>query len=401
MRSNLSLVFSGSLILFSSAVLGNSLQQSTNNFEFSFVEGNLLNLNLGVEYGYIDNFLFQNSNESDTQYQKAAANIFLQTLTDKQLLQLSLDGESYFFDDFSDDNHSDLGVRGKYFYKLNDSHTLFSSVSYRKLFEYRGTGFTKGKPLSADKGDKYDDVLYNLGYRYGRFDSVSKVSVLVGGTDLEYKTRESDTRILDTSSKFAHLSIDYLLSGKTYISLATEFESVEYDNAYGQDRDQVAILAGIKWEASNLSQLTALLGYESLSFDESLLDDKDEFKWRISYDWSPVEYLKFSFKSGREDAQSTSTATNYVLKDTYTIAATYAYSLFTTLSLTAGYFEEKTNFIERTENEEYLSINGQYKYKFNHWLDVYAKAMFETRDSDVLVNEFDKSTIAVGINGTF
>lgn len=401
MRSNSSIIFSISIALLSASALSNTLQKSSNDFDFSFTEGNHLNFNLGAEYGHTDNFLNQESDESDTSYQKLSLNSFMQAHTDHQLIQLSGNVNTYFFDEFSEDDHSDIDLRGKYFYKFGGDHTLFGSGSYTKLYEYRGTGLTKGDALSADKGDKYDDTLFNIGYRYGSFDSVSKVSALIGGTKLAYKTRESITNVLDNKSTFAHLSVDYLLSGKTYFSIATEYEDIEYDHAVGQDRDEIAALAGIKWEASNLSQLTLLLGYESISFEEELLDDRDTFKWRVSYDWHPIDQLKVRFNSGRNSDKSSSALTNYVLKDDYSLNATYAYSRFLSFNVALSYYDEETNFIDESVNEEYVLISSRFKYILNHWFSMYAKAQFETKDSDLFINEYDKATFNVGVNGIF
>ena len=401
MRIYSSLVLTLPFALYSSVVLSNTLQQSPNNFDFSFREGNHLNLNVGAEYGHTDNFFYQQENQSSSSYNKLFLDGFLQAHTDQHLIQLSGVSNTLFFDEFSEDDHSDVSLRGKYFYKISDEHTLFSSGSFRQIFEYRGTGLTKGDPLSADKGDKLDNMLFNLGYRYGGFDSVSKLSALLGKTKLGYKTRKDVTKVLDYSSTFAHLSLDYLLSGKTYFSVATEYENIAYDNVVAQDRDEIAALAGIKWEASQLSQLTLLLGYESISFNKSLLEDRDTFKWRVSYDWTPADQFKIQFESGRDTDKSNSTLTNYVLKDSYSLNATYAFSMYTSFIFGVSFYDEETNFVEGTENEQYFSFNGRYSYMFNRWLSIYAKALFETKNSELSINEYDKRTLSMGIIGIF
>ena len=389
------------LSIYSTYAIGNTIERSENNFVFNFKEGNHFDTNIGAKYGYIDNFLNQHSNEKSTTFSKLSANTFMQAHNDHQLLQLDAKLDALSFSDFDEDDHSNIALKAKYFYKLSDMQTVFASALFTNSFEYRGTGASKGDALSLNSGDEFDDTLFNLGYNYGRYDSVSKVSLLFGVNEREYKTRKQQTRLLNNEAKFAHIGLDYLLSGKTYLSLLAEFEDIDYDHATDQNRKEVAILAGVKWEASQVSQLTLMLGYESLSFDQSVFDDDDIFKWRMSYDWTPFEYFSMLFKSGRSSEQSSELARNYRVVDDYTIASIYSLNSYMTVSLNVMYRSEDTTFTDITVVEDNLTFSPQLQYQVNDRVKMHVGFDFTSVKSDINVNEYDKNSFEVGINGQF
>lgn len=388
-------------IFTSSISFASTLTQTENNFEFSFIEGNSFDISVSAELGYVDNFLNLSKDEESTGYTKLSPRTFLQVHDDKHLLQIAADAQSFSFDKFDEDNHSLLDFKGKYFYKLTRLHTLFGSAALSERFEYRGTGISKGQPTLFNSGNEYEDSLINVGYRFGSFDSVSKASLLIGQTEREYQTEKAITKVLDTTSEFAHISLDYLISSKTYISMSLEFEDVEYKFANEQSRSQKALLAGIKWESSELSYLTLLLGYEALKFDESTLSDSDIFKWRASYDWQPIDRLNIKFSSGRATDKSTTLTSNYVIKDNYGFTGIYNVSELTKLSVDFNYIDEEINFVDRSVSEKYISLRSQIGYKMNDWMTFYIKGMVENKSSDFSSYEYDKTLFSLGALGSF
>lgn len=279
--------------------------------------------------------------------------------------------------------------------------TLFSSIVFSNNYEYRGTGTSKGQALALDSGNEFDDKLLNLGYNYGRLDSVSKVSLLVGIKEREYKTRRQVTRTLDNEAKFAHVGVDYLMSEKTYFSFLVELEDIEYDYSKEQNREEIAILAGIKWEASELSQLTLMLGYETLSFDESVFDDDDIFKWRMSYDWRPLDYFSMQLRSGRSSEQSNEIERNYRVVDDYTLTSSYFISSHLNMRLQVAYRAEEIQFTTNTVDEDFLLFAPQLQYQVSERVKMRIGYEFITVSSDIGINEYDKNSFEIGINGQF
>ena len=51
---------------------------------------------------------------------------------------------------------------------------------------------------------------------------------------------------------------------------------------------------------SYFTNLARLVGYQKVSFNESDFEDDSAFKWRVSWNWKPVETLDFSFISERD-----------------------------------------------------------------------------------------------------
>lgn len=381
--------------------ISKSLTQSENNFTFSFTEGNRVELDSALELRYVDNYLNQKSDEQGTSSQKVSASTYIQFHNDTHLFQGKLNAGYLWFEQFDEDDHDEIDAKLKYFYKINNFHRVFFSGSMKNTFEYRGTGSSKGNQLIADKGQEFDDTLLNLGYLFGRSDSVSKFSFLAGSNEREYESNQRNNGRLNYNTNFVEVSLDYLISGKTYMSLLTSYKEIDFSIAKEQNRNETSVLAGIKWEPSDLSNLEALFGYQQLNFDDGTIDNSSQFKWLISYDWRPLNYFGVKFDSGRTTESSVDIRTNYAIKDSFRLYVQYDVNSFTSLAINTSYAEEETNFVGQSLTEQVLTTGVDLNYNVNSRIRLFTGIISNNVNSEVSINEYDSLLFTLGINGDF
>ena len=114
------------------------VQRNDSNFELRFVEGNQLAVKSILSAGYIDNFLYQSDEALSTAEYTLSSSGFAQIHNDDHLIQAYGEITRREFEKFKDDDHTELTLLGKYFYRLNQDNRLFVSTGFDRFYEYRG-----------------------------------------------------------------------------------------------------------------------------------------------------------------------------------------------------------------------------------------------------------------------
>lgn len=385
------------LFFLSANSLANSakLSREAGNFDFDYQEGNQLNISALAELGYIDNYFYQGNNQESTQYSLLGTSVFIQGMNDRHLAQLQFNLEKFAVDRFDEDNHTDSSVFSKYYYKFASQQKLFVSASFEELFEYRGTGLTQGEPFSADKGDRKENSLFNLGYQYGDHLSVGKANIVVGRKFGKYLTRRAFSSSKDFESDFFHAELDYLLSGKTYLSARYEFSDIDYRNQQSVSRDEHTLYTGVKWEISELSHFSLLLGAQRLKYANFTQENVQSFRWRANYTWSPFANLRLGFNSGRYNTEASEQLASYKVVDDYGFSTHYIFNERLRFLLEINYQEQATVFQNSEREDELVSFSPVLAYQFKDWLEANFVVKYSERASNFDQFDFDRRQVAV------
>lgn len=387
------------LLFFSINALADTgkLTRSTGNFEFGYQEGNQLNISAHTELGYIDNYFYQESNKEATRYWLLGTSAFTQGMSDRHLAQLQFNLKKLSFDKFDEDNHTNLSVFSKYYYKFAVQQKLFVSASFEEQFEYRGTGLTQGYPFSVEKGDRKENGLLNIGYQYGDHLSVGKANIVVGRKFGKYVTRRHFSSSKDFESDFIHSELDYLLSGKTYLSARYEFADIDYQNQPTVSRQEHTLYTGVKWEVSELSHFALLLGAQKLEYVNDNQESVESFRWRANYTWSPLASLQLGFKSGRYNTEANEQLASYKVVDDYGFDANYTFNERLIFLLDLNYQEQAIVFQNSEREDEQVTISPIIQYQFNEWLKANFEVNYSKRASNFDQFDYDRRKIAVSI----
>lgn len=367
------------------------------NGDFPFVEGNHLFAKINTELGQIDNFLRSKEAKQESSFFKLSPQLFMQTQGSGSLFQLQANADYISFDQFSADDHYDFSILSKFHLRFAESQKIFMSAFIANDHEYRGTGLSLGTANSLSEGDTKRNSFVNFGYLYGHQDSQARARFLLGYRDFSYLTRKEITKQLAYSSNYFQGNVDYLITGKTYFSTKLQYENLSYDNNDDLERQQYLALAGIKWESTELTQLSLLLGYEKANFVKETLKSEDHFAWQVKLLWNPLQRLRLDFSSGSDIKESYKIDKSISFSNYYALGLAYDFTdqlIFTvnSKSVHEDIVGEINNF-----KEEYFEMDLGIDYLWRHWLTIYAKYHYKTFDSAKLMYDYDLQKFYVGV----
>jgi len=360
--------------------------------------GNQFQLSLASEVGNVDNFLYSTENKKNTSFIKLSPRLFLQTEHERQLFNFSMNSSHTKYQNFSQDDNSNLALNSNYQYKFADNKTWFISTGLKESYELRGTGISIGAAEQLNKGDEKQSFAFTTGYLYGNTDSVGKLKIELGLSDDSYKTRREQTRILDKKSQFIKLSFDYLISGKSYLATDITYKHLASKFNSSQDKDKYTGLVGLKWQSNVITQVEALLGYQTIKFKDMSFDDDSVFKWRVNVHWSPLDSTKVIFGSERDSQEANRLLDSYRVVDNYKISVVTNFTDFFQSSINLSYLNEDVIFQDSNQKEAYVIGDIAFKYQRNEWLSVYLQYIYHDLDTNQAELSYQRNGISLGFS---
>jgi len=349
--------------------------------DFTLESGNKLTTKLSSEYGQISNFLNQSDNKQSTGYFKVEPSVFLQSQMSRHLVQLNGKVSHYKFTDFKEDDHSDLLLEPKYFFKLDNNKTLFAEIKWSEAYEYRGTNLSLGDAESLMTGDDKKTVSTNLGYLYGQEGSIAKLKLSVGQQDFRYKTRREHSQLLDRKDTSAKGEFDYLLSGKTYFAIDLDYTQSDFKHHSSINQSKYAALIGVKWQSTAITKFQALAGYHELSFDDKSLAKDSGFKWRVAVNWRPTKFMQVNINTLRAFETANRIVDSYRVVDSTNLEISNQFTDYFQVSTAIGYKTEEIVYTGKTDDEDYFYSEVKLKYQRNEWLTLFAGFIFKELDA--------------------
>jgi hypothetical protein len=365
---------------------------------FLLESGNKLTTQLSSEYGQISNFLYQADNEKSTGYFKVEPSVFLQSQMSRHLMQLDGKVSHYKFTDFNEDDHSNLLLQPKYFFKLDSNKTLFAKVKWAEAYEYRGTGLSLGDAESLITGDDKKTVSTNFGYLYGQEGSVAKLKLSIGQDDFRYKTRREQSQLLDRKDTSAKAGFDYLLSGKSYFAIDLDYTQLDFKHNASLNQNKYAVLVGVKWQSTAVTQLQALAGSHKLSFDDKNLASDSGFKWRVAVDWQPTDFMKVNVNTQRNYESANRLADSYRIVDSTNFQISNQFTEFFRTSVAIGYKKEEIIYFRKKEYENYFYSEVRLNYQRNEWLTLFTSFIFKELDASEGKLSYQGNSLSLGFS---
>lgn len=370
------------------------------NLNFEYVEGNKLDLDFALEYGQLSNFTLD-EDKDDTSTISVIPRLWVQAQWDESLLQTKVDINHLKLNDIDDNDHTNVNALTKYQYKLTNNQSLFFTGMYRNAYEYPGEGISQGEIETITVGDEKSNYFANVGFRYGTVDSVARAEILLGQRGLRYDSRREISSILDVNATFLQGHFDYLATGKTYLSIKSEYEQLTYDNSLGADRDSVAVLLGAKWRHSVFFKVEAYAGIQQVSFESPNLDSDDVTRWELDLLWNPTDYTDINFNARRRVVDATQLEDRYRIVENLLATVSHDFTNYLKTNFYVGYLGEEVILASDKRQDDYLLAGIRVSYTVNHMLSFYVKNNFTKLSSTEENLDFDKNHVAVGMNFAF
>lgn len=389
-----------SFLLLSPIAKAVEVERSDSNFNLEFIEGSRLDLSLTSEVFYIDNFLYSEKNKQSTSGYSINPKAFLQAHNEQHLVQFLANVDYIGYENFEDDSHTNSTLLAKYFFKLAPDHRLFVSTSFDDTFVHRGKGLTQGIAQAVDKGDEKQESLFNIGYQYGRVESVSQFNLSAGIENSEYQTRREVTEFYDFQRSFVQAELNYLIGTKTYFSSDVLYADYEYENAPYLDRNESLLLAGVKWDYSEASRFELLIGIQRIDFSNTD-DSEDKFSWRASYHWQPNEVFSLKILSSRKTEDEAELDSYLKISDFYQLTVNYLMTDYLGFSLQVlGKDSELSIADALREDFEFSTLMG-INYQYNDDIRANFSLSFNEKDSDINQFSYEQQLLSVGVDIRF
>lgn len=362
--------------------------------------GNELTFTLNSELGVIDNFFYEEHNTDQVSFLKILPKISIQTQFERHLIQLLTESEHVTFNGFSQDNYSDFSIKPSYLYKFAPKQTFFVNGLIKEQYELRGTGLSLGEADSLTVGDTLQSHYLHGGFLYGSHDSVAKMAIKIGQENSRYRTRRNLTRLLDRESVFINPSFDYLIGGGSYFSTEIKAEHISYKRNEGLSKNKYIGLVGFKWQPSIITDLTLLLGYQEIQFEQSVLPNDSAIKWRINLGWKPLVDLDFTLLSERDFSEANKLQDSYRLVDNTILGVRKRWDNYIEVKANVGYSSEDVISPSKLTTEDYLTTTISMNYQRNSWLSFYFTYDFKGLDASVSGLNYQRNSLSLGFNVT-
>jgi len=356
-----------------------------------------LDFNVSADAGYIDNFLYQARGEQSTAFYSLSSMLDLEVKNNQSLFTLDGKTDSFFFQDFDDDNHTDFTLKPTYQYKFAQNQRLYMSALWLNQYNYRGTGLSLGKATELTEGDKKAIKGAGVGFEYGNEDSQGKLNVEINYNESEFTTRRALTRQLDSEVTHIKSSFDYLLSGKTYLAFDVGYQMIEFPNATLSNRDSLTGLVGVKWQTTVISELSFLVGYQNLKFENNNAADDDAFKWRFDYTWRPSDFTTLHAVSNRKFDESNRLTDSYRLAEIYQIDIAHAFTDSFNIFAAVAFNQEQFITPENQQDENYLSSLIQLNYQRSERLNFHLRYQHKALDANYADIDHQYNSLSLGV----
>lgn len=383
-------------------LLGSSILLSTTvvfaDNKLNYQPGNHFDFNLESKLTTEDNYLLSQGNKESAQYLAISPIVNFQVQKEAHLLHLNLNSTLRKYSSFQEDDHFEYQFSPSYLHKLSDKQTIYVKAKISKEFENRGTGASLGNGESLEKGDKKQNQGAYLGYVFGSLDSVAQLSVELGKNKKEYNTRRALTNVLDQEQNSLITSFDYLMTDSLY--LATELGLREHtfnNNQQLNDKQNFALL-GVTWMPTDISSFTGLLGYQKIKFKQNTFGTESTGKWKVSFNWKPLEHTQLLLKSARDFGVSEQLENSYRVNDSYSVSLSHQLNDRLMLETAVLFNMDEVQFVDTKINEDYKQLNLSLAYRSHEWLTWSFNYGFDDREASIEAYQYQRNSFSFGIN---
>ena len=227
---------------------------------------------------------------------------------------------------------------------------------------------------------------------------MAKLKLSIGQEDFRYKTRRAQNQLLDRVDNNVAVSVDYLLSGKTYFAVDLDYIQANFKNNKALNNNEYSVLVGMKWQSTAATQLEALVGYQALTFENDAFASDSAFSWRVDLNWQPTLFNKVIINTQRNYETTNRIEDSYRVVDSTNLQVTHQFTDYFQISAAVGYRQEKIVYLGKTDKENYLYSELKLNYQRNDWLTLFAGFVFTELEANVERLNYQGHSLSLGFS---
>jgi len=307
----------------------------------------------------------------------------------------SYEPEFELYADNSDQNTTSHELEGALQYNLKGGLSLEVLDQYVDTYDSYSTNLSDVK-----EQDKYQTNLVNitLGYRISE-----KLNVKLDYSNFLVDYDEAENREFNRTDNTGTGYIFFQVRPKAAVFTGYEVTEVDYDRDENSDSTENRFYGGFQWDITDKSRGRIKAGYGVTDFDDSTIDDAKDYIYEIQVDHHFTPKTSVSLFAYRKQEEADYSVYDYVLSHragaTYLQRVTRKISLSMRISYANESYESESGLIWGSEDREddvyYLSPS--IRYHFRDWLSMSLEYMYEKRDSNIPLDDFETNSVVLGV----
>ncbi|MFT6085188.1 MAG: hypothetical protein ACJAWT_000226 [Glaciecola sp.] len=358
---------------------------------------------LDFGFRYDDNVIRSNANKINSWSQIVSPQVvMLDSFGSSQVrVGYRLRNEQFFSS--SQDNYTDHFFNAAVDFELNSRHRLDIGIDYTDGHEDRGTGFSIGRAETLATPDKFKQSEFDILYSYGAFNADGRLDINFNIINRDYDLNTPQYLIRDRGFTTVGGTFFYRIGAVTDATFDVIYRDVNYkfdlDTSSPLDSEQISYLVGLKWEATAETAGFAKIGYQEKNFDSPLREDFDGIDWAAGIIWEPTKYSTVEITTNN-DTNETNGEGNFIRGRDYAVEWRHEWlgRLRSSASYTWGTDRYEGQSSESTfdiREDDLVRFRASLYYQFRRWMNIEVGYIYDQRDSNRTVIEYDRNQFII------
>lgn len=287
----------------------------------------------------------------------------------------------------SKDNNTDHHLTLDAGYEFDARNRLVLDAGFHKIED-------TASPAQHLQNDRYTTTNVGGVYTYGARTALTQIDLAADYQQLRFQNSEhlNDDREHNTTA--LRSTLYYAIAPKTKLLLEGRHSHFDYLTNRDLDSSNIALLAGLAWDATAKTSGTFRFGGERKRFDNGNQDDLNGSLWELGATWKPRTYSVFGLKTRRGLDEGYFGATAIKAQST---TLNWEHQWLERLGSEVSYTRASNDYhaIERKDNIHQFGIGATYK--MYRWLDLKTGYRHVRNDSSYAGQGYRRNVIEIGI----
>ncbi len=348
-------------------------------------EGLLFTPTLEVSERHDDNFRAVEDNEESSWITSVTPTFVLGAEGRKSAYQLSYSAVSDTFHSSHKDNNTDHHVNADAGYEFDSRNRLKLNAGFHKIED------TASEDQNVEN-DKYTTSNVGGVYSFGAQTARNQIDFGANYQELRYQNsdhlnadKERDTTALNTI-------LYHAVAPKTRALVEARHTDYDYVSNTRLNSNNVALLAGLTWDATAKTTGTVKFGGEKKRFDDSSIDDESGGMWEVGVKWSPRTYSTFGLNTRRALDEGYNGASSIESQST---TLSWDHEWMDRLSSTVSYTYSDQDYQDITRTDKIDTFGVGLTYEMRRWLDLGVGYKYSENDSDAVGESYERNIFSI------
>lgn len=348
-------------------------------------EGLLFTPTLEVSERHDDNFRAVEDNEESSWITSVTPTFVLGAEGRKSAYQLSYSAVSDTFHSSHKDNNTDHHVNADAGYEFDSRNRLKLNAGFHKIED------TASEDQNVEN-DKYTTSNVGGVYSFGAQTARNQIDFGANYQELRYQNSDNLNADKERDTTALNTILYHTVAPKTRALVEARHTDYDYVSNTRLNSNNVALLAGLTWDATAKTTGTVKFGGEKKRFDDSSIDDESGGMWEVGVKWSPRTYSTFGLNTRRALDEGYNGASSIESQST---TLSWDHEWMDRLSSTVSYTYSDQDYQDITRTDKIDTFGVGLTYEMRRWLDLGVGYKYSEKDSDAVGESYERNIFSI------